>query len=362
MNRISIGIIVFVLILLWSVYRTASPGVGSYVRIVQEEEVMGTLCTITAYGEDEQKTRMALEKAFKKIKDLDHLMSHYDPNSLVSKINQVGAMTSVSAPSELLEILSVSRQISEETHGAFDITVGALMKGWGFFRKQGRIPSEKERLKLMSLTGYQGIEIDMDMEKNRIRLNRENMEIDLGAIGKGYALDQAAKSLREAGIEAALLDFQSVQLAIGYPPDKTSWLVGLRHPFKKKKAFGTIRLRDKALSVSGDAERFFEFSGKRYSHILDPRTGRPVEGVAMTAVVAHSATEADAYSTAAFVLGLEEGVHYLKEKKVDGLVVASDSGNVNSPQLETTAGWTELFNKNFSTRRKSNGTKRSSVF
>src|SRR5207248_10039134 len=178
--------------------------------------------------------------------------------------------------------------------GAYDITTGALTKAWGFYRRAGRVPSADERRDVLARTGMRNVAFDF--EQQTVRYLVPGLEINLGSIGKGYALDRAAELLRgEWQIASALLHggHSSVYAMGGEPGDARGWLVGVQHPWDPERRFATVRLRDRGLATSAATFQHLEYNGKKLGHILDPRTGWPAEGVASATVIAPTAAEAD---------------------------------------------------------------------
>jgi thiamine biosynthesis lipoprotein len=248
----------------------------------QKRYLMGTFCTIMAYGD-----AAAVEKAFEEIKRLEKVLSNYDERSELSRLNREGKAR---AGADLLAFVKESKRFSEASDGAFDVTVGPLVRLWGFKDGKHRVPEPGEIAEALRRVGSGRIEVEGD----EVRLP-EGMELDPGAIGKGMAVDRAADVLRKAGVARALVDFGSTLFAVG------EWEAAIRDPFRPGKALGTVRLKDESLSTSGRYEKFFTIDGRTYGHLVDPRTGRPVEGVVSVSVIAPTAAESDAMSTAVFV-------------------------------------------------------------
>jgi thiamine biosynthesis lipoprotein len=250
----------------------------------QKRYVMGAFCEIVAEGDAK-----AVERAFGEMRRLEKVLSNYDEQSELSRLVREG---SLEAGPDLLSFLGESRKYSELTEGAFDVTVAPLVRLWGFKDGKHRVPGEAEIRGALGLVGWKRVEI----EGGRVRLAK-GTELDPGAIGKGIAVDAAAGALRKAGVKRALVDFGSSAVAIG------RWEMDIRDPFREGKVLGTVLLEDESLSTSGSYEKFFKADGTTYSHILDPRTGRPARGTAGVSVVARTGTESDAMSTATFVRG-----------------------------------------------------------
>jgi thiamine biosynthesis lipoprotein len=279
-------------------------------RYEASHDAMGTVFTIVAYGADARHLSAVVNEAFEEIDRIDAQMSNYRPESELSAINRDAAFGSVLVEPRLFQLLKESQRYSEETGGAFDITVGMLMRTWGFFRGQGRLPTESEVTSVLQKIGYQ--HVLLDSAARTLRFNKNGIELDLGGIAKGYAVDRAVEILRSYGVAQALVSSgTSAIYALGAPPEDAAWRITIRDPYDSGKAADVVYLKNFALSVSGSYEKFFEVEGRVYSHILDPRTGRPAENMLSTAVLSSSATQADALSTALFVLGPEGSGTYL---------------------------------------------------
>ncbi len=284
----------------------------STIRYEQTRAAMGTQFTIVAYGAEEAQLQAAVSAAFEEIFRLDRQWSNYREDSDLSDVNRRAASEPVNVDRELFKMLETCLKYSRETGGAFDITVGPLLKIWGFFRGTGRLPKAEEIAPTLERVGWQ--KVRLDARQGTVRFRAPGMELDLGAIGKGYAVDRAAEVLREADVAAALiLSGTSSILAIGSPPGQDGWTVHVRDPKDAKKSVARLALKDAALSTSGNYERFFEAEGKIYSHIFDPHTGYPAQGVLSTTVVGSTGTDTDALSTAFFVMGKERAHGYMKQ-------------------------------------------------
>ena len=271
---------------------------------------MGTQFTIVAYGADARFLAQVANEAFEEIDSLDAQMSNYKAESELSRINREAARGTVLVEPRLFQLLEDSLRFGRETDGAFDITIGPLMKAWGFFRGQGRLPASAELAAVMKRVGYR--HVHLEHEQRTVRFDAEGVELDLGGIAKGYAVDRVAGILRSYGVRAALISSGTSSIyALGAPPGERAWRVTLRDPFHADKAGDVLDLRDYSFSASGNYERFFKLGGKVYSHIMDPRSGRPVMDMLSTAVLAPLAVESDALSTSFFVLGVERSRQYL---------------------------------------------------
>lgn len=304
-------------------------------KIYKESRVlMYTICTITVVSSSEEKAREAIEAAFDEIKRLEWLLDYYSPESEITAINKAAGKFPVRVSKETLDIIKKSVYIAEVTDGAFNPTIGPVMKLWGFSRqRQGHsLPSRKEIDRALRLIDYRKIRIDE--ARSEILLEKEGMEINLGGIAKGYAADRAIDVIKEKGIKAALVAIAGDIKGFGLKPNAEPWKVGIQDPRPHKKTadgnpskeiFASLDLRDRAISTSGDYQRFFVEGGKRYHHIIDPETGYPAMSQVISAsVIADEGYMADGLSTGVFVLGPEKGIALLESMGLDGVIVDSE--------------------------------------
>jgi thiamine biosynthesis lipoprotein len=266
------------------------------------EPAMGTLFEILIYGRDARNLSAAARQALALIVELDNQLSRWKEGSEVSYINRHAAAEPVRVEPELFDLLLHCRELWRETGGAFDITVAPLVAAWGFYDKKGRLPPQREIEAALQLVGMNRVRLDKS--PGTIRFEKAGMELDLGGIGKGFAVDRAVEFLQSCKIEAALVNSGASTLyAIGSPPGQDGWHIGIRHPENEEKAIATIALRDGSISTSGAPEKVLEIEGKRYSHILDPRIGFPAKGMLSASAIAPTATDTDALATSFYLLG-----------------------------------------------------------
>jgi len=286
-----------------------APSSPSSARYEASRLSMACVYGIVAYG-DAQSVPQILEEALDEVDRIDRLMSHYKPESPLSRLNRDAARGAVTVDPELFDFIALAVRHGRDSDGAFDITVGPLMKAWGFFSGEGRVPTDRELAAVRKRIGYQ--HIILDHTAHTIRFDVPGVELDLGGIAKGYAVDRVAGLLRQRHVAAALISSGgSTIYGLGAPPGADAWDVKLQDPIDSRKTAFAIKLKDRALSVAGSSEKAFEAGGVRYSHIMDPRTGRPAQGVLSVAVLASSGTAGDALDDAFFVLGPERSRGYL---------------------------------------------------
>src|SRR5207248_2554798 len=271
---------------------------------------MGTTFTIYLYAPDGERASELFSESFDEIDRIEEALSNYRASSELSRIKRLAAKEPVVTDPEVFALLQTSLEYSARSDGAFDITVGPLMRAWGFFRGQGRYPSASELESARAKVGWKYVRLDAAARS--VQFLKPGMEIDLGGIGKGYAVDRMVEMLRNAGVQSALVDAGSSTLfAMGAPPGAAGWKVLVPKPGDRAHTISTVFLRDESLSTSGSYEKFFRLEGRTYCHIMDPRTGRPVQQMLQTSVIAPTATITDALSTTLFVLGPAAGERLL---------------------------------------------------
>ena len=295
---------------------------GALVR--ETRTLMDTFCEISCYSCDKDRAVVAIDAAFKEIERIEKVFSKFDENSEVSKINKLAGLEKVDVNREVFSLIERSVYYSEISGGAFDITVAPLMEVWGFVFRHRSIPDEEAIKNALKGVGYKNIELDAKGLSLKF-LNKET-KIDFGWIAKGYAVDRAKDILVSQGIKNGLINLGGNIFALGNAPEKKSWEIGVYDPRNKGKLLHSFELTNKSISTSGNYERFFEIEGKRYSHIMNPFTGKPCQGIISVTIVADSAEQADALSTAIFVMGEEKGLKLAKSiKGIKVLMLKEDS-------------------------------------
>jgi len=307
----------------------------------------------------------AVEAAIEALDLVDRLedqMSIHRDHSEIMAINRRAAGQPVLVEPQLFELLRQAVDLHAATGGAFDVTAGPLAKVWGFYRRQGRIPGDADLEEARRRVGSRHLQLDL--EKQTIQFTTPGVEIDLGGIGKGYALDRCARLLLDAKVDSFLLHGgQSSLLARGHrdrerpvcmsqntdrttglkgerngkePPPadvERGWLVGVRHPLRPDRRLAEVRLCDRAMGTSGSGTQFFTYRGRRYGHILNPRTGRPAAGVLSASVIARSAATADALATAFYVMGVEKSFAFCSEHPELAALIVTPGGRRGSIEL-----------------------------
>jgi thiamine biosynthesis lipoprotein len=263
--------------------------------------IMGTFCEVQVYHEDASVATRAVNAALDEMARVDRLLSNYDPDSELSAMNREASHSSFRASQELFDFVAACQRYAQTTGGAFDPTVGALVRAWGFFSKTPSRPSAAALADAKQRVGIDKVRLDPGTRS--VTYTAPGLEIDPGGIGKGYAVDRAAEILRKMGVRAALVSAGGSTLyGLGRPPGRAGWRVGINNPSDPAHAFGYVQLHDNALSTSGSSEQSVVLEGHRYSHVFDPRSGDPVADMCQATVVALTATDSDALGKPAFVL------------------------------------------------------------
>jgi len=272
---------------------------------------MACAYAIEAYAGPGVDLRVVVEEAFDEVDRIDRLMSHYKTDSPLSRLNRDGAQHAVAVDKELFDFIERALRYSDESDGAFDITVGPLMKAWGFFRGEYRVPDAPELAGVRRRVGASHVILNREMRT--IAFDIDGVELDLGGIAKGYAVDRVVELLRARHVTAALVSAGGSSVyGLGSPPGRDAWEVKIQDPVDASKVALSVALKDASLSVAGSAEKSFTANGVTYTHIMDPRTGEPVQGMLSVAVVTPSATAGDALDDAFFVLGTAASEEYLR--------------------------------------------------
>ena len=272
-------------------------------RLESSASIMGSEFRIACYAESKKLAAGAITAAFDEARRIDRLLSNYRSDSELSQLNESAADSPVRISRELADLLVRCQRYSEASEGAFDITVGALVKAWGFHGGDGHWPSAWALWRARRNVGYQHLIVDR--ENREVRFERSGLQLDPGGIGKGYAVDRAISVLRQYGVYSALVSSGTSSIfAMGSPPaEGRGWSLDIRGAGPSARSSLSVTLRDEGLSTSGSYEKYFERGEDRYGHVLDPRTGRPARGLVAVSVIASTATDAEAWSTALLVNG-----------------------------------------------------------
>ena len=298
--------------------------------------LMGTKVEITAQGKNEAIMEAAVNKGFDEIERLEKKFSRFEPDSVVSRINQNAGQSPVQVDSEVFGLIEKSVAFCNASNGAFEITILPVLSLWKYNDADPRPPGSQEIQEKLNLVDCQKIVLKKD--QNLVFLPDPGMAIDLGGIAKGYAADKAAQKLRQNGVSAGIVNAGGNLTVFGGTGKGIA--IGVRDPRQRGKVLAKIYITDGAISTSGDYERFFIYNGVRYSHIIDPRTGYPARGVESVTVFAENGADADAWSTALFVLGSDQGLKILAGKPgLQALFIDESGKKIMSPGLSQRLVW-----------------------
>ena len=272
-------------------------------RLERATDAMGTTFSVVLYGSDQKSMNQAIDAAFDEAHRLDALLSNYKPESEWSRINREAGSRPMPVSAELFRLLSKCNDYSRASEGTFDLTVGPLMRAWGFLGGGRRVPSPDQIHDALALVGYRHVKLN---PRNRtVHFDRRGVEIDPGGVGKGYAVDGMVEVLRSRGIRNALVAASGSSIfGLGNPPDEPrGWPISIADPWNHGKDATKVFLRDLSLSTSGTYEKSFRAGGHRYSHIMDPRRGVPAERAAQVTVIAPRAIDSEVWAKPYFIQG-----------------------------------------------------------
>jgi thiamine biosynthesis lipoprotein len=272
-------------------------------RLEKSADAMGSTYSIALYGVDRVRMEAAADAAFDEVERLDELLSNYRPESEWSQVNRHAAEAPMKVSPELFRLLSASVDYSRESEGAFDISVGPLMKVWGFYKGSGHLPHRPEIQAALTKVGYRHIRLDPAAQT--VWFDRPGVELDPGGIGKGYAVDRMVDVLRRNGVQIALVAGSGSSIyGMGAPPtEPKGWRVDIREPRDPKRTSAEVFLKDMSMSTSGSYEKFFRAEGRTYAHIMDPRTGYPAQGSLSVSVIAPWTIDSEVWAKPYFVNG-----------------------------------------------------------
>lgn len=289
-------------------------------------KLMGSRFDITVIADDSLQAHKYIDVAVAEITRIEKLISEWDPSTQTSAINKNAGIKPVKVDRELFNLIERSIAISKLTDGAFDISYASMDKIWKFDGSMTKMPSEEAIKSSVSKIGYQNI--ILNKEEMTVFLKYPGMKIGFGAIGKGYSADKAKALLISQGVKGGIINASGDMNTWGKQPNGNDWKVAITNPFDKNKAFALLPIKEGAVVTSGDYEKYVTFNGKRYAHIIDPRTGYPATGVISTTVFAGSAELADALATSLFVMGVDAGINRINQLPNVECIIIDDKGNI----------------------------------
>lgn len=307
---------IFCLIFVGAFFRCS----GSEVQLFEKKRIlMDTLVSIAIYAKHEPGNwQEHVEQAFETMRHIEDLATSYNDSSDVGRLNLNAGRTAISVDKNVLEILNWARDVSENSEGAFDVSILPLLRLWNFKSSNPRVPTEVNVSETRGLVDFKKIIID----GNKVILPEKQMGVDLGGIAKGYAVDKAVEVLRNFGYKDFMVEAGGDLRAVAGELTKGQRTIWVRHPRKADGFFAKIKRDELAVASSGDYERFFESNGKRVHHILNPKTGYPAAPVVSVSIFSETTALADAYATAVFVLGPDKGMDLIEKlPEMEGLIV-----------------------------------------
>lgn len=293
--------------------------------------LLGTLVIVKIYDSENEKI---FDEAFDRLKEIEDRMSINIEDSDVSRINKNAGVKSVEVHDDVYFVIQRAKEYAKITNGAFDPTIGPLVKLWGIGTADARIPSQSEINDSLFKVDYDKLKL---LDDNKVFLEDPEMILDLGAIAKGYAADETKRILLKNGVKSAIIDLGGNIFAVGSKPDGSPWRIGIQSPYKPRgNHVGVIPKSDISVVASGDYERYFEENDKRYHHIIDSSTGYPVwNNVAGVSVLSENSIDGDALSTALFVLGVDKGIELIEGMEgIDVIYITKDNKIYISSQLK----------------------------
>lgn len=295
--------------------------------ISRTEFMMDTIITLKIYDENDEKI---LDRAIKRLEEIETEMSVSIENSDVNKINKNAGVKPVQVNKDVYNVLERAKYYSTLSNGTYEPTIGPLVDLWNITgddeadRERASIPSKEQINEKLNIVDYNDLEL---MEDNYVYLKRKEMKLDLGGIAKGYAADEVKKIFAENGVKSAILDLGGNIYAIGQKDNGDPWRIGVTNPFDPSNSYiGVLEVEDKSIVTSGDYERYITYKGKKYHHIISPKTGYPSENeVRGVSIISDESIDGDALSTTLFILGVDDGLELIKQLEgVEAIFITND--------------------------------------
>ena len=290
--------------------------------------MLGSPLEITVVAKDTIQGNQYIDLAITEVKRIEYLISDWIPSTQISQVNKNAGSKPVKVDKEVFDLVGRAIKVSQITSGAFDISYASMDKIWKFDGSMKAMPTEEAIKKSVSKIGYKNI--ILDSKEQTIFLKNEGMKLGLGGIGQGYIADKVKELLFSKGCTSGIVNVSGDINAWGRQQDGNPWTVGIVNPLNKNKVFATFPLEDSAVETSGNYEKYVIFNGIRYSHIIDPRTGYPAQGVVSVSVFAKQTEIADALATGIFVMGVEVGIDLVNQLKGVECIMVDDKGKIHS--------------------------------
>jgi thiamine biosynthesis lipoprotein len=295
--------------------------------------LMGSRFEITAVSSKEDKAQEAIQAGIEEIQRIEKLISSWDPNSQTSEIIANAGIKPVQVDQELFNLIRRSLKISRLTHGAFDISYASVDKIWKFDGSMTEMPDSATVAASVAKINFNNI--ILDAENRSVFLKEKGMKIGFGAIGKGYAANKALEIMSKMELDGALVNASGDLISWGKDAGNKDWKIGISNPKNKEQIYAWLNISETAVVTSGNYEKFVEFKGERYTHIIDPRTGYPVKGLSSVSIICPNAELADALATSVFVLGKEKGLELINQLNgIECILVTDDQKLISSEHLQ----------------------------
>lgn len=288
--------------------------------------LMGSRFQITLVDKDSISAEQNIDKAVAEITRIENLISEWRPETQISQVNQNAGIKPIKVDKEVFDLTKKGIYFSKLTDGAFDISIVAMNKIWKFDDSMDELPSEQAIKESVRHVGYQNI--ILDSTNSTIFLRNPGMKIGFGSIGKGYAADKTRDLMKSMGVKAGIIDASGDISTWGTQPDGKPWAIGINNPFNDHKMAAVLYFKENAVTTSGSYEKYAEIHGKRYSHIMNPKTGYPSTGLTSVTITGYNATMANGFSTSIMVLGEKEGLKLLKQFPEYHYLLITDKGKI----------------------------------
>ncbi len=297
---------------------------SAQVQVRREMNLMHSPSSVVVVASDSATANLRIDEVVAEFQRIEDLISEWNPNSEISAINRNAGIQPIRVSKEVFDFIERSLVISEITDGAFDLSWASLRNLWKFDGSPQQMPTESEVKESVQFIGYQNIQLDKAQQT--VFLKEKGMKLGTGGNGQGFGVDKSIELLKKKGVKGALVNASGDIYAYGKQADGTAWKVGVSNPLDKTKVFALLDLEEMALTTAGNYEKFIEYKGEKYSHIIDPRTGYPALGVQSVSVYSKSAELSDALDTALFILGPQNAL-YLVEQIPEVECVIVDKNN-----------------------------------
>jgi len=290
--------------------------------------MLGSPFEMTVVAKDTIQGNIYIDKAVAEVKRIENLISDWIPTTQISQVSKNAGIQPVKVDKEVYDLVERAIKVSQLTSGAFDISYASMDKIWKFDGSMKEMPTPEAIKQSVARIGYQ--KIVLDAKAQTIFLKEKGMKLGLGGIGQGYIADKIKELLLSKGCTSGIVNVSGDINAWGYQTTGKPWTVAIVNPMNKSKVFATFPLENSAVETSGSYEKYVVFDGKRYSHIIDPRTGYPAQGVISVSVFAKQTEIADALATGIFVLGVEVGLDLVNQLKGIGCIIVDDKGEIHT--------------------------------